>query len=628
VLGVSEAAIDDIGNVKDAVSQLDFLTVSENFDSARDNFEQAREEIEHIGMLLVIVGKIVPNKNIKLASNVDDILRAGSISASIGNHLSKALSSISRDDRSVKSVVDSFYENGKLSSSESKELSKIVNSINLEHIPDKYREQFELLSEKTKILENYLDEFVDVLEKTRVFLGFEYDKRYLLVFQNNTELRASGGFIGSYAVVDFRNGEIKKIDAPGGGSYDTEGGLRERIIAPKPLHLVNPLWHFWDANWWPDWKKSAEKLMWFYEKSGGTTVDGVISFTPTMLEGLLDVIGPIDMTEDYGVVIDANNFWITVQALAEQKQDVTNKPKKIIGDLFHSILEVLPERLDKDVFLGLCLEVEDSFRQKQALLYFSDDELQHKVERMGWAGRMRNTAWDYLMVVNSNIAGGKSDKKIKEKITHASVVDSDGSIVNIVKIKRTHTGIKREDFSGVRNVNWMRIYVPLGSKLIEARGFKQPDAGYFENPEELWKMDPDVLVEEGGVVIDMGSGTKMYDESGKTVFANWSMVDPGETTTIYIKYRLPFILKFNNVEIEKNNFLDLFKATKSSLVPYALLVQKQPGSLGGEFNSILKLPDNYRTTWQYPEDQEKSENGWNKKDVLDTDKYWAILLEN
>jgi hypothetical protein len=618
VLGVSELAVGSIVSAKDSASQLDFGEAGKNFDSARNNFEQARSEVGQISSLLFTFGKIVPNKNIKLASYADAILEAGSISASLGNHLTTALSSVSADDKSVKSVVESFYENSRLSSGEAKKLLEIVNSINPDYLPDEYKEKFNTLKDKTIILEESLVEFVDILEKARIFLGFEYDKRYLLVFQNNTELRASGGFIGSYAIVDFRNGEIRNIEAPGGGSYDTEGGLRERIVAPAPLHLVNPLWHFWDANWWPDWKKSAEKLMWFYERSGGSSVDGVIAFTPTMLESILEAIGPVDMTDDYGVVIDADNFWLTAQTFAEQKQDVTNKPKKIIGDMFHEIVSILPDRLNKDSFLDLSLKIEEAFSERHALFYFVDDVLQQKMEDNGWAGRMRNTAWDYLMVVNSNIAGGKSDREMKEEIIHASVIDEDGAISNIVKINRIHTGSGDEEFSGVRNVNWMRIYVPEGSELLEARGFVQPDRQYFEDPEDWWEDDPDVLRDEAQMVTDIKSGTKIYQESGKTVFANWSMVDAGKTATIYIKYRLPFKLKSKKVDTESSD----------NLTPYALLVQKQPGTIGSDFKSILKLPDSYKNVWQYPENENMVNRGWNKSAILDTDKYWAVILEN
>ena len=107
--------------------------------------------------------------------------------------------------------------------------------------------------------------------------------------------------------------------------------------------------------------------MWFYEKSGGPTVDGVISFTPSVIEKLLTVTGPIDMTKDYGLVITADNFWQQVELTAERDNIIKNnpaavaslpageknKPKKIIGDLMVKIMEGLPQKLDKDNLIKL-----------------------------------------------------------------------------------------------------------------------------------------------------------------------------------------------------------------------------------------------------------------------------------
>lgn len=615
VLGISEDAVGDMAEAKNMMTELDFKSARENFDSAKNNFNEAKREIARVNILLTAVAEILPGEDMKMAANAQHILDAGSLSADLGNYLSLMMESISEEDRNIEKIIDSFYLNGKDALLISRDLSRVIEKINFKELPKEYVEKFALLIEASVNLEKYLEEFVDILEKAKIFLGFEYDKRYLLVFQNNTELRASGGFIGSYAVVDFRNGEIRKIDAPGGGSYDTEGGLRERIVAPKPLHLVNPLWHFWDANWWPDWKKSAEKLMWFYEKSGGTTVDGVISFTPTTMEIILEAIGPVDMSENYGVVIDNENFWLTVQSFAEQKQDITNEPKKIVGDMFYKILEVLPERIDKEMFLNLVLDADKTFSEKQTLLYFKDEVLQRKAEDLDWAGRMKDSAWDYLMVVNSNIAGAKSDKKIKEEIEHETSVREDGSIINTLKIKRTHNGQKNEIFSGVRNVNWMRVYVPLGSKLIEASGFDVPDNEYFEAPEEWWDNDPQVKEEESATTRDLRSGVRIYNESAKTVFANWSMVDPGETIEIIIKYKLP--MKFE-ISQEENN---------KKYLPYSLLAQKQPGSIGSSFNSKLRLPSNLQAVWSYPDDFQIGPAGWNVEDNLKVDLYRAILIE-
>ncbi|MCK4553548.1 DUF4012 domain-containing protein [Candidatus Parcubacteria bacterium] len=660
VLGVTETAINDLVKAGDSVAELQFSQASQNFSSAGSNFLQAQNELDKISDLLFVLASIAPDQKLRMAADAKHILSAGQAAAAMGNELSLAMDSLFGGNNDLIKILNSFSEHGNKAVIQAKNLKTQLNKINSDTLPAEYREQFILIQEKGEVLENGLSEFVDLISKIQAFLGINQDKRYLLVFQNNTELRASGGFIGSYALVDFSDGKIKNIEAPAGGSYDTEAGLYEHIISPEPLHLVNPLWHFWDANWWPDWEKSAKKLMWFYEKSDGPTVDGVIAFTPTVIERILAAIGPIDMSQDYGVIIDAENFWLTTQKLAEQKFTLTPSPsptpiaigegegglniqfplshrngreaggegpKKIIGDLMNKIIEELPNRLNKDTLIGLIKALEESLSQKHILFYFTDDELQNKVADLGWDGKIKQTNWDYLMVVNTNIAGGKSDKKIKEVINHSAEVLADGTIINTVVIKRTHTGIKREPFCGVRNVNWMRIYAPIGSELIEARGFDRPDEIYFAEPEECWQTDSDLYFETTAQ-IHWPSRTKIYNESWKTVFANWTMVDPGETITIYLKYKLPFKLEKTN---ESRNLIEQIEnylnPEQKLLYPYALLAQKQSGSIASEINSVLKLPNNFNIVWQYPDGLAVTVDGWDISDSLEEDKYWAVILE-
>lgn len=661
VMGVSESAANDMLAAGKSVTNLDLNTASENFLRAKGNFQSAQEEINNIADILKVFSAVIPNKDVKLAANSDYILEAGQLSADLGNEMTLALSGLQNEEKEIKTIIEVMHEHVKKGSVYAIRLNEIVNKINSELLPDEYKDKFVQLQGKGTLLANSLIELVDMLEKAKIFLGFEYDTRYLVVFQNNTELRGSGGFLGSYALVDFREGKIKNLEVPAGGSYDTEAGLKVRVVAPEPLWLLNPLWHFWDSNWWPDWEMSAKKIKWFYEKSGGPTVDGVISLTPTTMEKLLEIIGPIDMFEEYGKVIDSENFWGVVQTITEQKPGETNPffeeaeyiekmgtssiemasstlatsteveikhtPKKIIGDLLKIILEDLPEDLNKDKFLSLLQVVEESLTEKHVLFYFTNEELQNKTEEYGWDGKIKNTAWDYLMVVNTNIGGAKSDRMIKEKIYHEANVQSDGSIVNTIKITRIHTGIKGHQFTGVRNVDWMRIYVPEGSKLIEAKGFKKPDSDFFEYPEANWTKDPDLEAYEGKAMTDLETGTKIYNELGKTVFANWSMIDPGERIDIYIKYTLPFKIELNNVDLSLLQKIESFaNPNQKDLIPYALLVQKQPGSIASEFISMLKLPENYNIEWNYPDNLSVSSKGWQITDKLYTDKYWAVMI--
>ncbi|MFH1823037.1 MAG: DUF4012 domain-containing protein [Patescibacteria group bacterium] len=633
VMGASEEAMSNFLLASEAVSEMDFNKAENSFTAAGDNFLKAETQLEEINGIIFTIASVIPQANMQLAAESKKIIAAGQTAADLGESLSIALGSIfNNPNKNILEIINSFTAEGNIAIAEAKKLNNELNEINLEAIPSQYSQQFLDLKDKMNVFEKGLEEFVNIADKLKIFLGVNEDKRYLLVFQNNTELRATGGFIGSYALVDISQGKIENIEAPGGGSYDTEGGLRVLVAAPEPLQLVNPLWHFWDANWWPDWPTSAKKLMWFYEKSDGPTVDGVISFTPTFLERLLEIIGPVDMTEEYGVILTAENFWLTTQEIVEDKGDPSqienNKPKKIIGDLMNKIIFDLPKHLNKNTMIELLKTTEESLSEKHILFYFTDLATQEEISKHGWSGEIYNTRWDYLSVINTNIAGGKTDKRIEEEINHLAEVMADGSIINTVKIKRTHTGIKNEPFAGVRNVDWLRVYVPKGSELIEAHGFLKPNDIYFEDPDESWQKDELIIKEEEGSQVHEASGTRVYEENEKTVFANWSMVDPGETTTIYLKYKLPF--KLEKKAVDDRLFIqikELIIGEQKELYPYALLVQKQAGAKPSKFISRFSLPAEFINIWQYGGGMVKQNNGWQIDDELNIDKYWATVME-
>lgn len=655
----SKAAIGQLMLAMESAAVLDFKEADSAFSEASEGFIAAQSNLSVVSDSLLFLISLSDNPKLKLAAESKKFLAAGAISASLGRNLVLATDSLfSNQGDDFLLALDNFSLYGEAAVNDAKELDKIIKTINLDNLPIEYRDQFEGLANKSEGIVNSLSSFVFSARQARELLGLSQDKRYLLIFQNNAELRASGGFLGSYALLDVSGGKIKNLEVPAGGSYDTEGGMTVKVKAPEPLWLVSPLWHFWDANWWADWPKTAKNLMWFYEKSGGSTVDGVITLTPTVVERLLEITGPVDMTAEYGIVIDSQNFWETTQKIVEHKnllqtnpeatavfqesteaitvslpleqdleQNVDNKPKKIIGDLMARILEILPQRLTKENLVSLVSMMESSLAEKQVMFYFTDPVLQAEVSSRNWAGEVKSSEHDYLMVVNTNIAGQKSDRKISERIEHDSQISSDGKIINTVTIYRTHNGIKREALTGVRNVNWLRLYVPAGSRLLSATGFSVPESSYFEEPAEDW-LDSRFLAEEREAKVDPISGAKIYQEFNKTVFAGWVMVDPGETAVVKFSYELPFKFKAlsnDNDWLTKLNLL--LNPDSRDLYPYSLLIQKQPGAYPSEFVSRLYLPGDWQVQWSHP-DNLSFNSGWEFTTPLSADKYLSILLKN
>ena len=113
-------------------------------------------------------------------------------------------------------------------------------------------------------------------------------------------------------------------------------------------------------------------------------------------------------------------------------------------------------------------------------------------------------------------------------------------MTNTVVIARKHFGIPHALFTGMNNVNYVRLYVPKGSTLISASGFAPPSDLLFKKPNSGWMTDADVAFSEDSISKDPASNTDMYEENGRTVFGNWTQTKPGTTTKTLFSYRLPW----------------------------------------------------------------------------------------
>ena len=287
-----------------------------------------------------------------------------------------------------------------------------------------------------------------------------------------------------------------------------------------------------------------------------------------------------------------------------------NQPKKILADFAPLFLERLWQ-----IWPGHSQEIMkifvDSLAEKHILFYFTNSSLEQSFADQGWTGEILPTEKDYLNVINTNINGYKTDKVIDQKISHSAVVQNDGSIIDTVRITRQHNGGKSQyDWYNKVNVDYLRVYVPLGSKLILAQGQTlESYSAPIDYTAQGFKIDADVAKEESTMQVDQNSGTQIFEESGKTVFGNWAYVSPGETVEITYQYLLPFKIDLNQ--------------DSSS---YSLLAQKQSGSIGSDFASTLQLPSDAKITWQYPNNLEISGSQIKFSDNLRTDKFYGVVL--
>ena len=401
--------------------------------------------------------------------------------------------------------------------------------------------------------------------------------------------------MGSFAELSVHNGIMERLTIPGGGTYDLQGQQRTPLVSPWPLKLLSAKWQFQDANWFPDFQTSARQMIQFYKDAGGMEMDGVIAINATFVIDLLQLLGPIDMP-DYGRIIDQTNFLTETQKIVETEYDrVENKPKAFIGDLAPKLIEKALHGTPT-TFLDLAERLNDGLSKKDIQLYFENESEEKSVLAHGWGGEIKSTDKDYLMIVNTNLGGGKTDGVIEEHVNMHVLVDDSGMITNTITIARTHHGHEGDLITGVNNVNFLRLYIPKGSRLIKASGFNLPDAALFETPEPDWGVDQDLQYADDGFSLHEQSGTQIYEENGKTVFGNWTQTKPGETTITTFTYTLPFTLSnllSKQATIKKIRSVLGMRETET----YSLLIQKQSGVSKRTTEVNIQFPKSLQTVW-------------------------------
>ncbi|KKQ52552.1 MAG: hypothetical protein US70_C0008G0039 [Parcubacteria group bacterium GW2011_GWD2_38_11] len=623
VLGVSSDGLANLNAAIGDISHQNFEGSGKQFDRAFANFSEGSKQLESMGGALLDVTRFVPFAS-KVSSG-KNALEAGKHFSAAGkslNEVAKVVSQLKnpneKSEKNNSSLLDVLTISQKNLIDAKKELDaaqKNIDRISIDDLPEDKRGKFLLVKQQLPDLLSAMDLFLNNSHILADLLGGNGPRKYLFLFQNNSEMRATGGFIGSYGLLDIANGHIKNFFID--GIFNPDGQLKEKIVPPFPIQKISANWSMHDSNWFADFPISAKKAIYFYEKTGGPTADGVITLTPTVMQKLLEITGPIEMPE-YEVTLDSENFIELTQFKVEVDYDKEeNKPKKILSDLAPMVLEKLLSSNDFGVVSKTAQAFLEGLSEKHILFYSENAELQKIISKQGWSGEVIQTPKDYISVINTNVNGYKTDAVVDESIKHTAQIQEDGSIIDTVTITRKHTGGNSQyEWLNKVNADYMRVYVPRGSKLLEVEGqtleTNQPPLDYDALG---FKRDIDVQNQENSILIDEKSGTRIYEESDKTVFANWTYVSPQETMTITYEYLLPFSLF--KVSIDEKQQAD----------SYSLVAQKQSGSVGSNFVSKVSYPSGYDVKWNFPAESSNNNGELKIETKLDVDRFFGAVFE-
>lgn len=296
----------------------------------------------------------------------------------------------------------------------------------------------------------------------------EGKQKYLILFQNDLELRPTGGFIGSYGVLDLKEGKIVNFSIH--DVYEADGQLKAHVDPPAPIREImnQPNWFLRDSNFDPDFSLAGQQAMWFLEKETDDKFDGVIGINLGLLRDMLTATGGVYLP-DFNENITADNLYL--KAVVSSQKDFfpgSTAKKDFLGSLYRTILFMLSEGNNVD-WSKIVQVVEKGLDEKNIMFYFQNEDLQKKVASMGWGGRMADVSCresncfpDYIAVIEANLGVNKANLYIQKETILTKTIISDGNVDTTITIQYKNNS-PEEVFPAGTYKNYLRIYIPRDS---------------------------------------------------------------------------------------------------------------------------------------------------------------------
>lgn len=408
-----------------------------------------------------------------------------------------------------------------------------------------------------------------------VLAGEEREQTYLLVVQNSDELRATGGFISAFGLLQVYHGEIVRFDVRDSYSVDRlEAGYPP---PPEPLatYMLAGIWVPRDANWSPDFPTAAEEIARLYTLSTGVEVDGVLAIDQQVIVQLLAAIGPLRV-EGASEVIHADNVvsWMQRAWEPDPEEGVTgawwSQRKDFMGHLGAAMLKRLTGMSDGKTLFKTGTVIFQMLRQGHLRVYFKDSGAQMALAKADLDGAVRPGEGDFLMLVDSNIGFNKADALIERTVTYrvdARVPQSPQATLILEYTSRAHPGVAcvHKEMYGLTYTdlqnrcywNYWRVLVPKDSKWVFAQVPAVPSERMLNQKEYH------------------GMVQSFPAEGGTIAFAGLMVLPSGDRQTAILSWRLPS---------------RVIRQAKEGWI-YELRVQKQPGVVRLGLRLIVQIPE-------------------------------------
>lgn len=445
--------------------------------------------------------------------------------------------------------------------------------------------RFSQLRAENRIPKHYEKEVADIekmsmmltntIEVLPTLLGMHGEKTYVVLFQNNMELRPGGGFIGSYGIAKVNKGQVSEFVIQ--DVYEADGQLSEHIEPPYALkrYLGASHWFLRDSNTDVEFPINAQKAANFLFLETGVKVDGVIAIDISFIRKLLGVLGPISIPT-YNETVTEKNFFLLTESYAQQDFFPGSTQKKDFLSAVNTALTLSLQQKKDIPYFALAKTIVQSVAEKHVLFAVPDESVQKALTISQMSSSLTDarevkegTVDDFFGINESNLGANKVNYYIDRVLHHSVVLNNDGVATETAKITYTNRSTKDSAFGGEYK-NYLRFILPEDVLLhkVTIHGIDQEIVPAI--------IDPAVYT-AARFVPPQGLEVERTTQNGKTMYGFLVTIPQGQKKEVAITYSV----------LPQN-------LSKNQITAYRLRLFKQPGTDADPYSFSLTLPDNLK----------------------------------
>jgi len=273
-------------------------------------------------------------------------------------------------------------------------------------------------------------------------LGKGKPTSYLILLGNDTEMRANGGFVGSYARLVIANHEVLKQSPPSvipgltrnlyklnplkinfdlsfQDIYVPNGQLQGYVTPPAPIQeaFKHGSWELANADWEPDFPTSVASLRWFFEKGNEIIPDNLVLLNLTTIKKVLDVVGSFSVPE-YNAQITPDNLYLFLQGKTEMNFFPGSTQKKDVLTAVGLSLKQAILRLPIDKKFRIARILYQDLVNQNIVINSTNEAFQNFLVQKNFAGKLVSNTADTYLLVEANLGANKANAYVTRQTTH------------------------------------------------------------------------------------------------------------------------------------------------------------------------------------------------------------------